>query len=147
MTLRLTKALDRLAIDLKKVLSSTALRAKTYAQAISDGCQCQLELNQALYTFSSTQLLGELRKLPEQLDSVAVVGHNPALTRTVNRLARANIDNVPTSAFIILRCNVDTWDNIISDPWPLSADQKLNNTEHKILAFNFPKQADNLISN
>lgn len=91
------------------IYSSSAIRALEYAELISEFTQVGLVPELTFYTFDDDQFLQALQELPDEATSVAVVGHNPAITRVVNRLAEGDIINVPTSAVVSINCDIAEW--------------------------------------
>jgi phosphohistidine phosphatase len=67
------------------VLCSTARRARETLDGINVGGEHVLE--PGLYSADCEQLLDRLRRVPEEIDSVMLVGHNPALQTLVLSLA------------------------------------------------------------
>ena len=64
----------------------------------------------ALYHASADQLLYLIRRIDEDLESVAIVGHNPGLTFLVDELVRYNTpDNIPTCGIAILQSESEFW--------------------------------------
>lgn len=67
----------------------------------------------ALYTFDADDLLGWLQASAADVDSLAVIGHNPALTDLVNFLAGDGaLDNLPTCGWIELSLPISAWDSV-----------------------------------
>lgn len=99
---------------LQAIHSSTAVRALCLAEAIGQTLQVTIVERQALYTFAVQQLSSALQQLPDELERVAVVGHNPAVTEFVNQFAHAGLDNVPTSGVVALHCGCRTWSNLLT---------------------------------
>ena len=95
------------AIDV--IYSSTATRAIDFAQMISEFTYIPLEPDLSFYTFDVDELVEILRNLPDSVYSAAVVAHNPAITRAVNRLSNQEIDNVPTAGMVALNCPIEHW--------------------------------------
>ena len=95
------------------IFASTATRALDFAQTISDFTGIALEPNLSFYTFSADQLLEILSNLPDNAHSIAIVGHNPALTQAVNRLTDAGISNVPTAGVVAINCAIERWQDIL----------------------------------
>ena len=138
---RLADSLNRLGIDLQQIFSSSAVRSQTYAQALSTACGCPLETDRALYTFSSAQLVSAIQEFPDNLNAIAVVGHNPAMTMLANQLSSANLDNMPTSAFLVLKCDITRWQELaVRTNREFSSTKNLDAIEHTILEYNFPKK-------
>jgi phosphohistidine phosphatase len=79
------KALERhmRAVDVVPdlVLCSPAVRAVQTWEGVAPGLPpgTPIELDEAVYDAGAGELLGRLRRLPPEIDSVLVVGHNPGL--------------------------------------------------------------------
>lgn len=99
--------------DIERIYSSSATRALDYAACINRHTNIPLEVSAELYTFSSEDLLGFIKLLPEHLSEIAVVVHNPAATEVVNHLSDLSADkkltNLPTGAVIKLGLDSQTW--------------------------------------
>jgi phosphohistidine phosphatase len=82
------------------IWSSDAVRARETATYVTDGfrrAQPELVLDRRLYLAEPEGLLDVLRETPDDVDSVAVIAHNPGLTDLVNLLAGERVlDNLPT---------------------------------------------------
>lgn len=94
------------------VCSSTALRARALAEPLALALDKPLILSDALYTFSFDSLLDACKQLPDHYSAIAVVGHNPAMTRLVNYLGAGEIDNLPTSGVASFDCSMDSWQKL-----------------------------------
>lgn len=94
------------------IVSSTAVRAQRLAQTIAKSAHVSLASDSRLYTFSSYDLLHVLQSLPDASSSIAIVGHNPAITDVVNRLSGAQIANVPTSGCVHLQTSIRRWSEL-----------------------------------
>lgn len=62
-----------------------------------------------LYSFEKETLVKFVRKLDDQYQSVALVGHNPALTELANYHLPDRIANLPTGAIIRIAFDCDEW--------------------------------------
>ncbi len=94
------------------IFSSPGLRALTTARLISVKIGItpkDINIDDKIYTFNSDQLLNVISKLKDKYDKVMIVGHNPAITDTVNYLTGSNIDNVPTCGVAVLKFKTDSW--------------------------------------
>jgi phosphohistidine phosphatase len=94
------------------IYSSTANRALDYAQLLSDFSGTELVADLSFYTFEDFELLEILKNLPESATRVAVVAHNPAITRVVNQLTMAELRNVPTAGIVAIDYCGDEWQDI-----------------------------------
>jgi phosphohistidine phosphatase len=73
------------AIDPALVLCSTARRTRETYEGV--GPAGDLLIEPELYGADASSVLERLRRLPEEVDSVMVIGHNPAMQVLVLRLA------------------------------------------------------------
>jgi len=64
--------------------------------------------------------------VPDELTSVAVVGHNPGFTEFVNRFMKRPVDNVPTAGVVMVTLRLDSWND-------------LYNSRVRKVEFDFPK--------
>ena len=64
----------------------------------------------ALYTFDYREVLRWIAVQPDDTDSLALVGHNPAFTELVNFLVGpGTLDNLPTAGWAALSIRIDEW--------------------------------------
>jgi len=73
------------------------------------------KVSESLYTFESGDLFNWLRALPESVDVVLLIGHNPALTGLLNMLVADPdevIHNLPTAGFASLALNIAQWNGL-----------------------------------
>ena len=71
------------------VLCSSAVRAVQTLEGVREGLPAatRVEIEPGLYAAGAASLLGRLRRLPEELGSVMLVGHNPGLEDLAVELA------------------------------------------------------------
>lgn len=101
-SLRMSDHLANRAKELDCIFTSSAERAKVFAQELSLASNVELAVVEQLYTFSDQVLLSFLNSINDGLVNIAIVGHNPAITYLSNRLCGAEIPNVPTSGLVLL---------------------------------------------
>ncbi len=96
---------------------SPAVRALQTFSGVLEGwsdlsCEhCQVE--PALYTFESAHLIDWLTLYEANSDSLALIGHNPALTNLVHHLAgKSSLHNLPTAGWIELLLPIEHWSAI-----------------------------------
>lgn len=121
------RAADRLARHCKRegirpalVLCSSATRARDTLERIRPGLgpQTRVEADPRLYAASATELLERLRRLPDALPSVMLVGHNPGLQELALLLVREGAGRerlegkLPTGALAILTLRRLTWSGL-----------------------------------
>ena len=101
------------------VLSSTALRAVETIEIIKPSIiDTEIIYKKELYTFDDQIMLEFISKISDDLSSVLIVGHNPAIQETVLRLSEtdknSNLLNrvehkYPTAAFCTLTSSIEKW--------------------------------------
>ena len=101
------------------VLSSTALRAVETIEIIKPSIKdTKIIYKKELYTFDDQIMIEFISKINDDISSVLIVGHNPAIQETVLRLAitdqNANLLNrvehkYPTAAFCTLTSTIENW--------------------------------------
>ena len=96
------------------IYTSSAMRALSLAESLSEQLQVALVKQRSLYTFSAASLGSAVSELPQHYQSVAVVGHNPAVTDLVNQLTGENMDNVPTSGVVAINSTANAWQELLS---------------------------------
>jgi len=92
------------------IRSSTALRARTTAEAFADalGVEASVELDETMYATSVAHLLEIIAGLDGAAHTVMLVGHNPESTALVRRLTGAEVE-LPTCAVAEVRVPVTRW--------------------------------------
>jgi phosphohistidine phosphatase len=99
----------------QKIVSSDAKRAQTtakYFQKAFDVKDQDFVLDHDLYDFSGQSVMEIIKGLDDDLKRVMIVGHNHAFTSIVNMLGSEYIDNLPTSGFVIIEFDTDSWSDI-----------------------------------
>jgi phosphohistidine phosphatase len=101
------------------VLSSTARRARETAERIQPALgTAPVEYERALYGARAVDLLERVRAVPDEIASVLVVGHNPAMEQLALGLARPaplRFDletKFPTGALATLSVDAETWSGL-----------------------------------
>ena len=80
----------------------------------------EIETDPGLYHAVADDLLNFIVTLDDQLNNVALVGHNPALTDLTNLLSTEPIDNVPTSGIVFFEVDIEHWQDITKENTTLS---------------------------
>jgi phosphohistidine phosphatase len=100
-------------------ISSTALRAITTAEILAEQVgfpHDQIQRSRDLYHSSATDLQEFIARLDDQIYSIALFGHNPAMTSLVANLYGLPIDNLPTCGVVHLQFNENIWSAVSSAP-------------------------------
>ncbi|KRD12486.1 phosphohistidine phosphatase [Flavobacterium sp. Root901] len=97
------------------IWSSTAARAAETALIFAQNISYPIEsiiFKDELYTFDLKQLEKVIKSCDNSLESVILFGHNEAITNFVNKFGDVFIENVPTSGFVSLQFESESWDSI-----------------------------------
>ena len=100
----------------QRILSSTALRARQTAQAICDVCGYLEEVTylDQLYMAEVEEYISVLRELPDSVERVMVIGHNPGL-ETLLQLLSGQIQSLPTAVIAHLVLPIHNWTELASE--------------------------------
>ena len=102
------------------ILSSTAARARSTAEAIADelgAANGVLALDERLYGSSPETILEVVAEVDDDLTTVLVVAHDPGMSDLANRLS-GDIDHMPTCGVAEFRFAAWSWSDI-GDAEPL----------------------------
>lgn len=97
------------------IWSSSAKRASETAKIFVENWKMDvksIEFKKDLYTFNSSQLEINVKSCSNDYDNLILFGHNSAITDFVNKFGDIFIENVPTSGFVSINFDVDSWKNI-----------------------------------
>jgi phosphohistidine phosphatase len=72
----------------------------------------QVVENPALYECAAEEILNVIQDADESYKRIAIVCHNPAITAFANRYSNGDIDNVPTSAALLIEFDATQWKDI-----------------------------------
>lgn len=103
-----------------RILSSTALRARTTAAAFGAALGVEVELDEALYGAPAGVLLA--RATASGATSVMVVAHNPGMSDLAASLSGGGIAHMPTCAVARFTWDAEDWDvaaSLAPDSWEL----------------------------
>lgn len=98
-----------------KMWSSYATRALTTAELFKKRLEIADEdflIKNELYTFDSQSLLSIIKSCDDEVDTLMVFGHNPAITGVVNELGDQHFSNVPTTGLCMIEFEAKKWQNI-----------------------------------
>lgn len=95
------------------MLTSTAVRAKTTAQAVAtaSGFTGKIRSLEKLYGGTVEDYLHILSMAPAEADRILLIGHNPACEEVLQQLTK-HIDNMPTSAIAEITLPVEEWSEL-----------------------------------
>ena len=98
---------------LDAIVSSDAVRALSTAKLLAAAFSIdedEIRTERRLYLASPAEIFALVRDLDDRLTRVALVGHNPGFTDTVNiAVTDMHIDNLPTSALAVVSFDCAHW--------------------------------------
>lgn len=95
------------------IISSTALRAWRTARIIAKQISYPIEFLQresTLYHAGVNRLVELIAAQDEGFNNIMIIGHNPGLTDLASELIPGLTSNIPTSGFVSVLLDTDTWD-------------------------------------
>ena len=98
------------------ILSSSALRARLTAEALVETC-CQsseVQYLDSFYMAEADEYLLTLRNLPDTLNLVMIIGHNPGL-ETLLQVLSGQIESLPTAVIAHINLPIEHWSDLNSD--------------------------------
>ncbi len=92
------------------ILSSTALRARLTAEAVAEasGCDGEILFLDGLYGAEPQDYVDALHLIPDGVDPVLVIGHNPGMEDLLELLTDQR-ERLPTAAVVHLRLPIERW--------------------------------------
>ena len=99
----------------KRIVTSTAVRARTTAHAVADaaGYAADVFENEDLYLASPVTILEIAGAQPDDVESLLLVAHNPGMEMLVSAIARRS-STMPTAALAHVEVETDAWRGIES---------------------------------
>jgi phosphohistidine phosphatase len=97
----------------KEILSSPAVRAKMTAEAVAEksGFKGKIEYQDNFYLAEPPVYAAALKALPDDVERVMLIGHNPGLEALVQILS-GQIESLPTAAIAYLVVPVKHWSEL-----------------------------------
>ena len=107
------------------LLSSSAVRAFTTAEAVADALSVPLEAERRLYPFVGADVAAVLAEQPGRFQHLMLFGHNPGISYLAASLG-APVD-MPTAAVVSLQFDCESWSALLAQrcvdywyDWPKS---------------------------
>jgi len=98
---------------LQRIVSSTATRARSTADAYASAFALEVVEEEALYAASAGTILEVAAALPDDVDVAMLVGHNPGMTDAVAELTGSFVE-FPTCAVAECAVDVGSWAELIA---------------------------------
>jgi len=81
---------------------------------MEDTCKI-IHVRESLYLASYNEILAVVREASPSLHALAIVAHNPGITDLANFFLQESIHNIPTSGFVYMAFESDTWEEARSE--------------------------------
>ncbi|WP_166872642.1 histidine phosphatase family protein [Salinibacterium sp. ZJ450] len=107
------------SIDLAIVSPATRARDTWELASAEFDTPPSVRFDERVYAASAKQLLGVVRELPDDVHTIVLVGHNPAMEELASLLAGDDV-SMPTSALAVFRVRA-SWAALDSDATTLTA--------------------------
>jgi len=106
----------------ERIISSSANRAIETIELASSagGWNIPIDVNDDLYATSSSSVISFLHQIPNELDSVMLVGHEPVWSELTSLLIGGGNVRMPTAAIAQINLFVDEWAGVRSSCGELS---------------------------
>lgn len=104
----------------QRLISSSAVRARSTAAVFGAELGVEVELDDALYLAPASRLLATAAETGA--DAVMLVAHDPGITELAALLSRGGISHMPTCAVARFTWQLDSWSDAVShvaDSWRL----------------------------
>jgi phosphohistidine phosphatase len=98
------------------ILTSSARRALTTAELVAEasGYDGEIQVSRDLYAAGPEEFIDALCALPDELETVMVVGHNPGLEELVEALTEES-SAMPTAALAQVELEIERWVDLDED--------------------------------
>jgi len=117
--------------SLDALISSSAKRADQTSRLLARSLsfpEASIEWRNELYLATPQTIQNIIRHLPDTVNNVALVGHNPGITELAEKLTGDHFGNMPTCSMVTIEFPVDHW--LDTGSWADFVD------------FDFPKRSD-----
>ncbi|MCB2376430.1 histidine phosphatase family protein [Hymenobacter sp. BT635] len=112
---RMGQALAKRSIHLDLLVSSPAVRAMSTAALVAKELEYphgQIQIIASIYHAEVPDLVQVVRELPNETQSVLLVGHNPTITDFANVVSPSPLNELPTAAIVCIKFNCANWADI-----------------------------------
>ena len=108
--------LKRLGVNPDQVISSPAVRAITTARGLARALgfdEANIDLHPNTYESSAEEMLKSIKTVPENVDQLMIVGHNPSVSYLVSDLANDWLNKYSTCGCYAIEFEEGSWKNIL----------------------------------
>jgi phosphohistidine phosphatase len=110
---RMGELIERRELLPQLVLSSSAVRAADTARIFCEICACtdNIIYEDSLYLAEADTYISQLKALPDSIERVMLVGHNPGLESLLQMLS-TRVESLPTAVIAYITLPVKQWSEI-----------------------------------
>jgi phosphohistidine phosphatase len=110
---RMGELIERRELIPQRILSSSAVRAAETARIFCEMCGCgeNVIFDDTLYLAEAETYIAQLKTLPDQIERVMLVGHNPGLEALLQILC-ARVESLPTAVIAYINLPIKQWSEI-----------------------------------
>lgn len=97
-----------------KIFSSPSVRTKETAKYFAEVGHLReddIKYFPRLYLGDTLAIEETVEWLKENIDTLAVIGHNPGVTNFTNDVTGSAIEDLPTSGIAVIKVEMDDWEN------------------------------------
>ncbi|MCH5599724.1 SixA phosphatase family protein [Niabella ginsengisoli] len=102
-----------------KIFASPSERTKETAEYFAKAnevAQTRIKYFDNLYLGDTLQFIETINKIWENVDTLAIVGHNPGVTNFTNDITGADIESLPTTGVAVINIDCDDWQQFNDAP-------------------------------
>jgi phosphohistidine phosphatase len=99
------------------ILSSNARRAFKTAGWVAEALKLEeetIQIHESLYLAETEDLIKEINLVPNNVDTVLIIGHNPGL-EALAQLFTEKVISMPTASIAYLKLPVDQWADVTNE--------------------------------
>lgn len=111
----------KVKIDL--MISSHAVRARKTAEILAHALHHpkeSIKIDHLIYEGDEQQIANQFFDLPERVNHLWIIGHNPTITNFANMFLEDKLDYLQTSGVVSIYFHTQTWENIRSCPYEIN---------------------------
>lgn len=122
--------LSKLISTPQMLFSSPAQRAISTAEVVAQSLNFDLQKiikDEKIYHAVVSDIMRIIYSVDDKYERIMIFGHNPTFTQLSNYLSAKIIDNIPTSGFVQIDFDLNSWKNI-------------EGNSGKLILFEYPKK-------
>ena len=112
---KMAERMKTLDVQPELIITSPAVRAISTALIIArkfNNTYEMLDINTIIYDFSKEAILQFVRNMDYKLETVMIVGHDPAITQLLNYFSGKNYDKIPTCSSVCIKFRLTHWSKV-----------------------------------